>query len=65
MTGICIIDSADLIEDEVHESYINLKHHLPDAPHVDKIIATRSWRAQRMSSSEAVIVGKMTEVEGV
>jgi len=57
------MDSADEIEDTERTSYIDLHHYLPEAPRLDRIITTRSSRAQEMSTQEAVAVAEMSEVE--
>ncbi|KAK5947767.1 hypothetical protein OHC33_011213 [Knufia fluminis] len=45
------------------ELYIDLNHYLPEAPQLDRIVTTRSSRAQDMSTLEAVAVGEMSEDE--
>ncbi|KAJ9651312.1 hypothetical protein H2198_009406 [Neophaeococcomyces mojaviensis] len=58
-----VMDSADQIEDAEGSSYVDLHHYLPEAPRLDRIVTTRSSRAQEMSIQEAVAVAEMSEDE--
>ncbi|KAK5082568.1 hypothetical protein LTS08_008833 [Lithohypha guttulata] len=61
-----VMDSADEIEGETSgSSYIDLNHYLPETPQLDRIITTRSSRAQAMSMQDAVEVKDMSEDEAV
>ena len=60
---LVVLDSADSIDDEQDESYINLEYFLPDAPGVHVIITSRSATAQGMTRLEAVEVGEMEASE--
>jgi hypothetical protein len=60
------MDGADEIEDEqCGSSYIDLNYYLPEAPHLDRIVTTRSSRAQGISRQEAIEVKDMNEYETV
>ncbi len=60
---LVVLDSADSIDNEHDESYINLQYFVPDAPGVDMIITSRSATAQEMTSLEAVAVEEMEASE--
>lgn len=63
--SLWVMDSADTIENENDALYIDLNHYLPDAPQLDRIITTRSSRAQGISTQDAVVVANMGEDEAV
>lgn len=60
-----VMDSADEVEDETSELYVDLSHYLPDAAKLDRIITTRNSRLQLQYSSaqEAVGVAEMSVEE--
>lgn len=60
-----VMDSADTIDDDQSDSYIDLTHYMPDSPALDAIVITRSSRAQNISSLGAVAVTDMNESEAV
>ncbi len=58
-----VLDSADSIDNEQDESYIDLNFFVPDAPNVDVIITTRSAKAEDMTPLDAVHVAEMDREE--
>lgn len=60
-----VMDSADEVEDESSEQYMDLNHYLPEAPQLDRIITTRSSRVQGLSTQEGIAVAEMDEEEAV
>ncbi|ERF75850.1 hypothetical protein EPUS_01216 [Endocarpon pusillum Z07020] len=60
---LVVLDSADSIDNEQDESYVDLTFFIPDAPNVDVIITTRSARAEDMSPLEVVHVAEMKHEE--
>ncbi|KAJ9663362.1 hypothetical protein H2198_000879 [Neophaeococcomyces mojaviensis] len=60
-----VMDSADEVEDDTSELYVDLNHYLPNAPQLDRIVTTRSSRVQGMNSQGAIEVKEMTEPEAV
>ena len=60
---LVVLDSADTIDNEQDQSYIDLDYFLPDAPGVHVVITSRSSTAQEMTRLEAVEVGKMEPSE--
>lgn len=49
-------DSADEIEDDESGQYVDMNHYLPEALQLDRIVTTRSSRAQDMSTEEVMAV---------
>ena len=60
---LVVLDSADSIDNEQDESYIDLIFFIPDAPNVDVIITTRSAKAEDMTPLEVVHVAEMKHEE--
>lgn len=60
-----VMDSADEIEDDGSEHYIDLNHYLPEAPRLDRIITTRSSHIQDLSTSEGIAVDEMSKEEAM
>ncbi|KAJ9652261.1 hypothetical protein H2198_008471 [Neophaeococcomyces mojaviensis] len=60
-----VMDSADEVDDDTSELYIDLAHYLPEASQLDRIVTTRSSRIQGMSSQGSIEVKEMTEQEAV
>ena len=61
--SLLVLDSADALNDDDNESYINLEFYLPDAPTVDVIITTRYAGAAEMTMLTPVEVGEMETTE--
>ena len=61
--SLVVLDSADALDDDDDESYINLEFFLPDAPTVDVIITTRHARAAEITTLAVVEVGEMEATE--
>ena len=60
------MDSTDIIEDLESLGYIDLDHYVPDIPRLDRIIMTRSLRAQDISSKDReVVVKEITESKAI
>jgi len=57
------MDSADLIDDHRHPSYINLQYLIPDVRGVEIIITSRSSTAKEMTALESVEVAEMEPTE--
>jgi hypothetical protein len=62
---LVVLDSADTIDDEEDESYIDIESFLPIDPSVHVIITTRSATAREMTNLEAVEVAEMERGETV
>ena len=60
---LVVLDSADSIDNEQDPSHIDLTYFLPDAPGVDVVITSRSWRAKDMTQLEAIDVSEMEPAE--
>lgn len=60
-----VMDSADEVEDDTSEVYIDLHHYLPQASHLDRIVTTRSSRVGVISTQPAIEVKAMTEEEAI
>ncbi|KAL9607188.1 MAG: hypothetical protein Q9167_007873, partial [Letrouitia subvulpina] len=61
--SLVVLDSADTIDNDQDNSYINLNYFLPDAPRLHIIITSRSSTAQELTWLEAVQVGEMKTFE--
>jgi tetratricopeptide (TPR) repeat protein len=61
--SLLVLDSADALNDDDNESYINLEFYLPDSPTVDVIITTRYAGAADMATLTPVEVGEMETTE--
>jgi hypothetical protein len=61
--SLLVLDSADVIDDDDNEFYINLEFYLPDAPTVDVIIITRYIGAAEIATLAPVEVGEMETTE--
>ena len=59
------LESADMIDNDQDQAYIDLAYFLPDAPGVHVIITTRSSIVQEMTELEAVAVGGMEPLEAI
>jgi hypothetical protein len=57
-----VLDSADTIDHEEDDSYIDLSYYIPDASSIDIIITTRSSEAKKMTELQSVEVAEL-EVE--
>jgi len=44
--SVWLIDSADEVDDDTSELYMDLTHYLSDLPQLDRITTTRSSRIQ-------------------
>lgn len=60
-----VMDSADDVEDDTSELYIDLNHYLPAAPLLDRIVTTRSSQLSGLSQQGAIEVKEMTEAEAI
>lgn len=58
-----VMDSADAIDDDESDDYIDIDHYMPDTPQLDRIITTRSSQAGTLSSKEAITVAELSKVE--
>ncbi|KAL2058053.1 hypothetical protein ABVK25_001671 [Lepraria finkii] len=56
---LVVLDSADTIDNDQDNSYIDLEYILPDAPGLHVIITSRSSTAKEMTALEAVEVAEM------
>jgi tetratricopeptide (TPR) repeat protein len=61
--SLLVLDSADVIDDDDNESYINLEFYLPDVLTVDVIITTRYIGAAEIATLAPVEVGEMETTE--
>ena len=62
---LVILDSADAIDDNQQESYIDLDYFIPDAPGMHVIITSRSSTAKEMTTLDAVEVADMEPSEAI
>ena len=62
---LVVLDSADTIDNEQDQAYIDLAYFLPDAPGVHVIITSRSSTAQGMTGLEGVTVEEMEPLEAI
>ncbi|KAF7508557.1 hypothetical protein GJ744_009106 [Endocarpon pusillum] len=62
---LVVLDSADTIDNEQDQAYIDLAYFLPDAPGVHVIITSRSSTAQEMTGLEGVAVVEMEPLEAI
>jgi NB-ARC domain len=60
---LVVLDSADAIDHDQDESYINLQFFVPDTPGVDVIITSRSVNGKDITRMEAVEVAEMEPTE--
>ncbi|XTI88791.1 hypothetical protein V2W45_1307553 [Cenococcum geophilum] len=58
-----VLDSADTIDNDQDQNFIDLSRYLPDAPCIDIIITTRSLTARDMTELEPVEVGELEPSE--
>jgi hypothetical protein len=62
---LVVLDSADSIDNEEDESYIDIQAYFPNAPSVDVILTTRSSTAKEMTGLKAVGVAELEVAEAV
>ena len=62
---LVILDSADTIDDDQQQSYIDLDYFNPDTPGVHIIITSRSSTAKEITTLDAVEVADMEPLEGI
>ena len=62
---LVVLDSADTIDNEQDQAYIDLAYFLPDAPGVHIIITSRSSTAQEVTGLAGVAVGEMEPLEAI
>ena len=60
-----MLDSADTINNDQDQAYIDLAYFLPDAPEVHVTITARSSIAQEMTGLEAAAVGGMEPLKAM
>ncbi|KAL8719781.1 MAG: hypothetical protein Q9181_008020 [Wetmoreana brouardii] len=60
---LVVLDSADNIDNNQHESYIDLGYFMPDTPGVHVIVTSRSSTAKEITHLEAVEVAEMEASE--
>ena len=62
---LVVLDSADTIDDDQQQSYIDLDYFTPDAPGVHIIITSRSSTAKEITTLDAVEVADMEPPEAI
>jgi tetratricopeptide (TPR) repeat protein len=60
---LVVLDSADTIDNDRDQSYIDLGYFMPDAPRLHVIVTSRSSTAKEMTTPNAVEVGEMEPSE--